>query len=104
MLRQAIKGGDRQKIASVIRYPFYLYNNGEVVKTYQDETAILADFDSLFSPGVRSAILSARYENLFINYQGVMVGNGDIWFDGWAADNQFGGAILIKTINPHTDF
>jgi hypothetical protein len=102
MLKQAISADDRQKIATVIRYPLHLYDNGKVVRTYQDETSILADFDSLFSPSVRSAILSARYEDLFINSQGVMVGNGAVWFDGWGTDNKQGGPLMIKAINPQT--
>lgn len=99
-LGQAIETDNKGKFASLIRYPFRLYDNGQVVKTYNSEKSFLADFDSVVSPGVRSAILSARCADIFVNSQGAMIGRGEVWFDGWGAGNQPGGPIRIKTINP----
>lgn len=99
-LRQALETNDNRKIASLIRYPLRLYKTGTVIKTYDNKDSLLADFGSVFSPGMRSAIQAAQCADIFVNYQGAMIGNGEVWFDGWGPDNQPGGPIMIKSINP----
>ncbi|MBZ8134192.1 hypothetical protein [Afifella sp. IM 167] len=92
-LKQAAAADDREALAGMVRYPLNVYGPGKP-KTYGNAKALLADFDKVFTPGVKTAISEATYGSLFIRDQGAMIGNGEVWFDG--AD----GKILIKTINP----
>jgi hypothetical protein len=88
-LHAAERAGDRPALAAMVRYPLTV--DGE---TYENAQALLAGFDRVFTPNVRAAIRSATYASLFVNAQGAMIGDGQVWLDGWTC------AIAIKAINP----
>ncbi|MEM0950463.1 MAG: lysozyme inhibitor LprI family protein [Pseudomonadota bacterium] len=92
---------DRARFASLVSYPFHLYDAGKVTATYQDATAFLKDYDRIMTKPVRDAIAEAHYADLFVNYQGAMLGNGQVWFYGFGEeDEDSGNDILIVAINP----
>lgn len=91
-LKAAARRDDRQTLAGLIAYPVTVFGE-EKSTTYKTPEALLAEFDAVFTPRVLSAIKRARYKSLFVRDQGAMIGNGEIWFDGWQ------GAVLIKSIN-----
>lgn len=93
-LKAAARDDDRQSLAAMIRYPLTIYADGQEVATYLGAEALLADFDAVFTPPVMGAIEAAEYETLFVNDQGAMIGDGELWFDGWD------GQIAVKAINP----
>ncbi|HEX7897122.1 MAG TPA: hypothetical protein VF950_05150 [Planctomycetota bacterium] len=93
-LKDSVDAGDLKALAALVRYPFTTYKSGIPVRTYANPAELLADRDRVFTPRVLNAILEQRVETLFVNYQGVMIGGGDVWFDG------FDGEIRIKAINP----
>jgi len=98
-LKQILASGDRQTFASLVSYPFSLYDNGKVTTTYPDATAFLKDYDQIVTQNVLDAISQAEYADLFVNYQGAMIGNGQVWFYGYGDDGSTG-QILISAINP----
>jgi hypothetical protein len=53
----------------------------------------LADFDTIFTAPVREQIRAARYETLFINHKGAMIGDGEVWFEKREQ-------IAITAVNP----
>lgn len=93
-LKSAASSGDRQNLAAMIRYPLTIYADGQEGATYRDAAELLEDFAIVFTPAVMSAIEGAEYQALFVNDQGAMIGDGEIWFDGWD------GRVLIKSVNP----
>lgn len=93
-LKSAARAGDRQSLAGMIRYPLTIYANGQELVTYEGAAELLENFAAVFTPAVMSAIEGAEYQTLFVNGQGAMIGDGEIWFDGWD------GAVLIKAVNP----
>lgn len=93
-LKSAAALGDRQGLAAMVRYPFTIYSQGQEVTTYADAEALLDDFAAVFTQEVMKAIENAKYDTLFVNYLGAMIGDGEIWFDGWH------GPIEIVAINP----
>ena len=93
-LKSAAQAGDHHSLASMIRYPLTIYVDGKVAAIYQDPGKLLEEFTAVFTPSVISAIKGAEYRELFVNDQGAMIGNGEIWFSG--SD----GVILIKAVNP----
>ncbi len=100
-LKQLAASDDRQAIASLVRYPFHLYDAGKVTATYPDAAAFLKDYDQIVTKPVLQAIGQAHYADLFVNYQGVMLGNGQVWFDGYGKNRDTDGSpILIGAINP----
>jgi hypothetical protein len=93
-LKAAAKNKDHGALASLVRYPLAMHDNGKVIKIYRTRTALLATFDAVFTPRVLQAIEAAKFETLFVRDQGAMIGDGEIWFDGR------NGRVLVKAINP----
>ncbi len=84
---------DQRAIASLINYPFTTYDGGSPVKTYNTPDELLSDFDQVVTPTVLSAMTEAQYKDIFVNYQGAMIGHGAVWFV------DYGEGIRIKAIN-----
>ena len=101
-LQAALKDGDKQAIAAVIKYPLNIYDNGKVKETFTTAESVLKGFSALFTPAVRQAILCTKSDaDWFVNDQGLMLGNGEVWIDGWGdAAPKAGSPLLVKAINP----
>ena len=92
-LRIAAAQGDRRALATAIHYPFVTYDNGNAIKRYATPAEVLADYETLFSERVLTALRNARYEDLFVRDQGAMVADGEVWLA------QFDEGVRIKAIN-----
>ena len=79
-LQKAVEAGDKRRIASMIRYPIVVRSKPRnlLIKT---PAAFIAAYDRIFTPSLKRAIAQAKAETLFRNYQGVMINQGEIWFD-----------------------
>jgi len=80
-LQKAAAAGDKTTIATMIAYPLHakVKVKGRLTAIKSKE-AFLANYDEIFNPSVKDAIQKATPDNLFVNYQGVMIGNGQVWF------------------------
>ena len=47
--------------------------------TIADEDDLAAQFDTLFNDKVKAAVSAQTYETLFVNQDGVMFGDGELW-------------------------
>ena len=79
-LKAAVRAQDKQKVAGMIRYPL-LINMPKSHKQIRTIAEFIAEYDRLFTTSVRKAVEEQRPECLFENWQGVMIGNGEIWFE-----------------------
>jgi hypothetical protein len=77
----AFRDNDRKKVAALIEYPLLTSLRGKRVNV-RGAAELLAHYDEIFDGGVRCAILSANAKSVWGNWQGFMIGNGAIWFDG----------------------
>jgi len=93
LLQGAVAGGDSGALASVVRYPFTIWSRGKPKRIYRTRAELTADFERVFTSKVLQAIRRATFGSLFVNWQGVMIGDGEIWFD------KREGGIGIKAIN-----
>jgi hypothetical protein len=100
-LQTGVRANNRNAVAGLVAYPLRVNRNGQA-RTYANARAVIADYDSIFTPRVRSAILSQRFENLFGRDQGVMIGDGAVWFDHMCRTPACSppGPVRIKAINP----
>jgi|HigsolmetaAR201D_1030396.scaffolds.fasta_scaffold00149_24 hypothetical protein len=80
-LQKAVQADDRQAVASMVEYPFAAHVNGKAVKI-RDAKHFVDDYTKIITPKVKEAILGQRYADLFANWQGVMIGDGEVWFSG----------------------
>lgn len=79
-LRRAVRDDDRRWIANHVWFPLNYRANG-VRTSIKTENNFLRKYEVIFSLKVRNAIEAQTPENLFKNDHGIMVGNGELWFD-----------------------
>lgn len=77
--KQAVAEDDGEAVAAMVSYPISVKIEGESTPI-ADEAEFTANYDAIFTPGVKDAVASQAYEDLFANWQGVMVGDGQVWF------------------------
>jgi hypothetical protein len=84
--QDALKRNDRKAVASLVNYPLLAAPDD---KTHiRSRVQLLANFDRVFNPQVRSAILNATAGEVWGNSRGFMIGSGVIWFDGIIPRNE----------------
>ncbi len=93
-LKKAVAEGDRKSFAAMVDYPFQARIKGKSVKI-RDAAHFVADYDQVVTAKVKHALDAQAYESLFANWQGVMVGDGEIWFSAVGDP----GEIRITAIN-----
>lgn len=80
-LKKAVAAGDKAAVAAMIEYPFQVRIGGKSLKI-RDAAHFITDYDQVITAKVKHALQEQTYETLFANWQGVMVGQGEIWFSG----------------------
>ena len=100
-LQSAVRANDRRAVARLVGLPLRV-NFDAGPKTYSDRKSVERDYDRIFTPRVRQAILNQKADDLFMNYKGAMVGAGEVWFDASCANTSCSrrGRVRIRTVNP----
>jgi hypothetical protein len=100
-LQGAVRANKRDGVIRLIRFPLRVNANGNS-RTYRDAASVRADYDRIFTPSVRQAILNQKFDRLFGRDQGLMIGDGQIWFDHICANAQCSrpGPVRITAVNP----
>lgn len=93
-LQTAVYEGDRAKVASMVSYPLLVIHGGRKTRI-KTKAEFLAKYDTVFDTHVQKAIAQQSARCLFGNYQGAMIGDGELWFA-----QQQDGAMKIITVNP----
>ncbi len=78
-----MKRHDREAVASLVSYPLRATPHN-----IRSRAQLLADYDRVFTPKVRAAILKATADDVWGNANGFMVGGGVIWFDAIIPRNE----------------
>lgn len=89
-------------LGSLVSYPLTVRLNSHD-KTFRDPDELLANYSSVLTPQVIAAILNQDFRNLFVNYQGVRVGRGELWFGGVYEEGQSDYTVKIIAINTKMD-
>jgi hypothetical protein len=92
-LQRALRAGDKKQIASPVHYPLRVFD-GSLTIEISSPSDLVTRYSSVFSRDVRQAILTQSGECLFGNDQGMMIGNGQVWFE-----LESSGEMKIITIN-----
>lgn len=92
-IQEALESENKELIADSILYPLKVNTKDERFKI-GDKEAFLRNYDEIFTDKVKNALSNQIIDELFVNYQGIMVGDGEIWFS-CLEDPQYG----IITIN-----
>jgi hypothetical protein len=67
---------DAQAMAKLAAFPLTV--DGK--KSIKNASAFIARYSEIFNADVVKAVEEQKFETLFSNYQGVMFGNGQLWF------------------------
>lgn len=98
-VKNAILKGDKNWIANHTKYPIKVKLSQiklDIIKTKQQ---LIENFDQIFSPEYKEKLTPLRTYNLFNNYQGVMLGNGQIWMNNTPKSTDNNPEYQIITIN-----
>ena len=98
-LRTAVLSGDAGRVALLVQFPISVpEKNGRIeLKGARDFTL---HYKEIFTEKVKSAIRQQVPEKLQKNWQGVMIGKGEIWFDEIEVREGEGFVRKIIGINP----
>ena len=81
-LQHAVDTHDVKRIATMISYPPVV--NGKATVLSSDY--FKKHYNDIFTKNVVAAVRRQKYGSLFGNDQGVMIGNGELWFSGVCRD------------------
>jgi hypothetical protein len=92
-LQAAVSQGNKAQVAEMISYPLLVIHSSSKARV-RTEAQFLTQYDSIFDAHVRQAIAQQTAKCLFGNYQGTMIGDGEVWYR-----EQASGAMKIVTVN-----
>jgi hypothetical protein len=84
-LQQAVSKHDATTVASLVHYPIKV-NPGKHPFVVKNEKAFVKDYDRIITHDITAAIFKQKYENLFVNSQGAMIGDGEVWITSYCLD------------------
>jgi hypothetical protein len=97
-LQQAVSLHNAPAVAALVHYPIKV-NPGKHPITIKNPKAFIKDYDRIITPDIAAAIYKQKYDALFVNSQGVMIGDGEVWITGFCLDkNCKNSDIKIGTI------
>lgn len=99
-LQTAVRKKDRGAVIKLIAFPLRV-NSGGRSQLYRDGQSVRRDYDRIFTPPVTRAILDQRFDRLFGRDRGLMIGDGEVWFDHICTNAQCSpaGPVRITAIN-----
>jgi len=97
-LQRSVSQHNAAAVAALVHYPIKV-NPGKHPITIKNPKAFIKDYDRIITPDIAAAIYKQKYDALFVNSQGVMIGDGEIWITGFCLDkNCKNSDIKIGTI------
>jgi hypothetical protein len=85
-LRQAVQKHDASAVAALVSYPITIDPHTKKSLRISAPAAFLARYDQIVTPHIAGVIENQKYEDLFVNYQGAMLGSGEVWISGICKD------------------
>ncbi len=84
-LQQAVAQKDAAAVAALVHYPIKV-NPGKRPFVVKNQKDFVKDYDRIITPDISAAIQKQKYESLFVNSQGAMIGSGEVWISGICRD------------------
>lgn len=99
-LQTLVRADDRRSVMTLIAFPLRV-NSSSGSRLYSAPSA-LRDYDRIFTPKVKRAILNASADRIFVRDIGAMVGNGEVWFRETCPNDTCSptGPVRIVAVNP----
>jgi hypothetical protein len=84
-LQRSVANHNPSGVAALVHYPIKV-NPGKKPFLVKNQKAFVKEYDAIITPDISAAILKQKYETLFINTQGAMIGDGEVWITGFCTD------------------
>lgn len=84
-LQDGVAADDATAVSTLMRYPLRVEVEG-TRRDIADAEAFIAAYPSIMTPALKQVIAGQSFDALFVNWQGVMVGQGQVWFSGQCLD------------------
>ncbi|TDK28649.1 hypothetical protein E2F46_01920 [Luteimonas aestuarii] len=99
-VQKAVVAGDKEAVAALVSYPIEVRISGKPRKI-ASEPEFVAAWDGIVTPDVAQAVATQEYSAMFVNSQGVMFGDGQVWISGVCRDEACTNSdVLITAIQP----
>lgn len=72
--------GKREEVAKYVSYPCTFFQDGKRVSVKTD-AEFLRHYDAIFTKAFVARIAGGVPHHMFVNYQGIMIADGAVWFD-----------------------
>jgi hypothetical protein len=99
-VKKAISKGDKIWLADNLFYPLKVRISEKLVLNLKTKNQFLLQYDKIFTVEFKSALSKTFSHNHFNNYQGVMIGDGEIWINNALNGTEAKPQFQIVTINP----
>ncbi|QNI37901.1 hypothetical protein [Edaphobacter albus] len=98
-LKQAVEKHDAAAVAAMVSYPITVNPRTKAAMTIRTPQSFITQYDKIMTPHIAEVITKQKYEDLFVNYQGAMLGSGEVWITGICKDKTCKQSeIKIRTI------
>jgi len=85
-IQQSVAEGDATTFASWVSYPIEVTADGEAM-VIGDAAQFAEHYEAIVTPGIAGAIADQSFNELFVNDQGAMFGNGQVWMSEICLDD-----------------
>jgi len=85
-LQTAVAAGDAAGVAALVDYPIGVEVNGKETNI-KTPKAFEEHYAGIVTPAIAKVITEQKYEDLFVNYKGIMFGDGQVWISGICRDD-----------------
>ncbi len=81
----AVQAHDAAGVAALVSYPITVRVGG-TSRTIKTPQKFIARYDSIITPAIAAAVQGQAYDSMMVNSKGVMLGQGEVWFNGTCRD------------------
>jgi hypothetical protein len=98
-LKQAVEKHDASAVSAMVSYPMTIHPGTKGAIHVRTPQNFIAQYDKIVTPHIADIIQKQKYEDLFVNGQGAMLGSGEVWIGGICKDKTCKQSeIKIRTI------
>ncbi|HDS1633151.1 hypothetical protein [Stenotrophomonas sp. SMYL20] len=80
--KTAVVGGDRAAVVEEVRFPLNIANGKKITGPGEFQRS----YEKIITPAVVKAVSEQDFGKVFVNQQGVMIGDGQVWLNGQCLD------------------
>ena len=85
-IQEAVAADDAEAVAAMVAYPFSVTADGEAY-LFDGPDGVIEHYHNIVTDEIKDVVAAQSYETLFANDQGIMFGDGQVWFTGICIDD-----------------